>query len=66
MKNTSDRLDWSAITDAEGAHRLRIVFDDGHSTGLYSWQLLLQLGREQDEIWQAYLDKLDAEGLSRD
>lgn len=49
-----------------GNYAVRIVFDDGHSTGLYSWQTLLKLGREHDELWQAYLDNLDAQGLSRD
>jgi DUF971 family protein len=49
-----------------GNYAIRITYDDNHSTGLYSWQLLLQLGREQDEIWGAYLQKLEAQGLSRD
>ncbi len=49
-----------------GNYAVRIVFDDNHSTGLYSWSLLLKLGRQQDELWQTYLDNLDAQGLSRD
>ena len=49
-----------------GNYAVRIVFDDGHSTGLYSWSLLLRLGREQTELWQAYLDNLTAQNLSRD
>ncbi|NNE22523.1 MAG: DUF971 domain-containing protein [Rhizobiales bacterium] len=56
------------ITNLEpvGNYAIRIIFDDGHSTGLYSWPLLLELGREQGELWLTYLDKLEAEGLSRD
>ncbi len=56
------------ITNLEpvGNYAVRIIFSDGHSTGLYSWSLLLKLGREHDEIWREYLDKLDFEDLSRD
>ncbi len=56
------------IADAEpvGNYAVRLIFDDGHDTGLYSWTLLHRLGRDHDEIWQAYLDKLAAEGKSRD
>lgn len=52
--------------EAVGNYAARIIFSDGHSTGLYSWSYLIRLGRERDAIWQAYLDKLEAEGLSRD
>lgn len=48
-----------------GTYAVRIVFDDGHSTGLFTWPYLLKLGREHDAIWQAYLDKLAAAGFSR-
>lgn len=48
-----------------GSYAVRIVFDDGHSTGLYTWPYLLKLGREHDGIWQAYLDKIAAAGFSR-
>lgn len=48
-----------------GTYAVRIVFDDGHSTGLYTWPYLLKLGREQDDVWQAYLDKLTAAGFTR-
>jgi DUF971 family protein len=41
------------------------VFDDGHSSGLYTWPYLLKLGRENGEIWQAYLGKIAAAGLGR-
>ena len=56
------------IANAEpvGNYAVRLIFDDGHDTGLYSWTLLDRLGRDHDEIWQAYLGKLQAEGKSRD
>jgi DUF971 family protein len=48
-----------------GTYAVRIVFDDGHSTGLYTWSYLLKLGREHGDIWQAYLGKLTAAGFTR-
>jgi DUF971 family protein len=48
-----------------GSYAVRIVFDDGHATGLYTWPYLLKLGREQADIWQAYLGKIAAAGFSR-
>ena len=48
-----------------GSYAVRIVFDDGHGTGLYTWPYLLKLGRERETVWQAYLDKLAAAGFSR-
>ncbi len=49
-----------------GNYAVRIVFADGHNTGLYTWPLLHRLGRGADKLWQAYLGKLAAKGLSRD
>ncbi len=49
-----------------GTYAVRILFDDGHSTGLFTWPYLLKLGREHDTIWQAYLEKLAQAGLNRD
>ncbi len=49
-----------------GNYAIRIKFDDLHDTGLFSWQYLYQLGENQDQIWQAYLDGLEAQGLSRE
>lgn len=48
-----------------GSYAVRIVFDDGHSTGLYSWDYLVKLGREADELWASYLETLEEKGLSR-
>jgi len=49
-----------------GNYAVRISFDDGHDTGLYSWSYLYDLGRRQEAVWQAYLDALASHGLSRD
>lgn len=48
-----------------GRYAIKIVFDDGHDSGLYSWSLLRDLIDERDARWTAYLDRLKAEGLSR-
>ena len=49
-----------------GNYAVHIKFDDLHDTGIFSWRYLYQLGRNQDEIWQAYLSALEAQGLSRE
>jgi DUF971 family protein len=49
-----------------GNYAVRIVFDDLHSTGIYSWDYFAELGRKYDAYWQDYLDELAAKGLSRD
>ena len=41
-----------------GNYAVRIVFDDGHDTGLYTWAYLHELGREREQKWQKYLDRL--------
>jgi DUF971 family protein len=48
-----------------GNYAVRLVFDDMHSTGIYSWDYLLTLGRNRDANWQDYLDELAGKGLSR-
>ena len=49
-----------------GNYAIKPVFSDGHDSGLYSWDVLHTLCVHRDELWQAYLDKLEAEGASRD
>ena len=49
-----------------GNYAVRLVFDDLHDTGIYSWDLLAELGREHAQRWQDYLDALAEKGLSRD
>jgi DUF971 family protein len=48
-----------------GHYAVRLVFDDGHNTGLYTFKYLYELGRDQDRNWQAYLDRLSAAGYAR-
>lgn len=48
-----------------GQYAVKLVFDDGHSSGLYSWKVLYNLGLHQDELWPAYLEKLAQAGKSR-
>ena len=48
-----------------GTYAVRIIFSDGHSTGLFTWNYLAKLGREHEAIWQAYLDKLAKAGQTR-
>lgn len=49
-----------------GSYAVRLMFDDLHSTGIYSFEYLLELGRRYDEYWRDYLDELAAKGLTRD
>lgn len=49
--------------DPVGNYAVRIVFDDGHDTGLYTWGYLHELGRTRAENWQRYLDRLAKLGL---
>jgi len=49
-----------------GTYAVRLIFSDGHDSGLYSWDLLYNLGKHHDELWQEYLKQIEAQGLSRD
>jgi DUF971 family protein len=49
-----------------GNYAVKLRFDDLHDTGIYGWDYLYELGRDQAERWQNYLADLDAKGLSRD
>jgi len=56
------------ITQIEpvGSYAIQLTFSDGHDTGLYSWDLLHDYGLHQDEMWQHYLERLEAAGASRE
>jgi DUF971 family protein len=56
-----------AIANIEpvGNYAIRLIFSDGHDTGIYSWDILHRLGREHPQRWAAYLKRLTAAGLSR-
>jgi DUF971 family protein len=49
-----------------GNYAVRLMFDDLHSTGIFSWVYLRELGRNYPAYWQEYLDELKAKGLTRE
>nr|WP_298725413.1 DUF971 domain-containing protein [uncultured Steroidobacter sp.] len=53
------------ITQLEpvGNYAVKLVFDDGHNTGLYTWSYLYELGRDRPQKWQSYLDRLKELGI---
>lgn len=51
--------------EPQGSYAVRIAFDDGHDTGIYSWETLYDLGVHQQAYWQQYLDRLAAAGYDR-
>ncbi len=55
-----------ASVEPVGRYAVRLTFDDLHSTGIYSWDYLYRLGRDQDALWSGYLQELAEKGLSRD
>ncbi len=50
---------------AQGQYAIRLIFDDGHDTGIYSWDTLYTLGEKQAENWRDYLQKLEDIGYQR-
>lgn len=55
-----------AKVEPVGNYAVRIVFDDGHDTGIFTWTYLAELGRDRAARWQAYLDELAAKGMRRE
>ncbi|MDG9925870.1 MULTISPECIES: DUF971 domain-containing protein [unclassified Pseudomonas] len=49
-----------------GNYALKLCFDDGHDSGLYTWDYLYQLATRQEQLWADYLDELARAGKSRD
>lgn len=52
--------------EPQGNYAIRLIFDDRHSSGLYSWEYLHHLCLHKDEMWADYLAQLEAAGASRD
>ena len=52
--------------DPVGNYAVRLTFDDGHNTGIFTWSYLRRLGDERERLWRQYLDELKGKGLSRD
>ena len=48
-----------------GNYALRLIFSDGHDTGLFSWETLYRLGHNHETIWAEYLAALESRGLKR-
>jgi len=48
-----------------GRYAVKLVFDDGHNTGLYTWKILYELGKDYDTKWQRYLERLALAGQPR-
>lgn len=51
--------------EAVGNYAIRIVFDDGHDSGIFSWEFLRDLGENQETYWQDYVTELEAANASR-
>jgi DUF971 family protein/molybdopterin converting factor small subunit len=51
--------------EPQGQYAIRLIFDDGHDTGIYSWETLYELGQQWETKWQAYLQRLEAIGYQR-
>jgi DUF971 family protein len=64
LQTGKESVDITAL-EPIGHYALRIVFDDGHDTGLYSWSYLYELGTDMQARWQAYLDRLTEAGYAR-
>lgn len=54
-----------AAIEPVGNYAVRLVFDDRHDTGIYSWEYLRELGQQHKQRWAAYLEALEVRGLSR-
>ncbi|WP_417766161.1 gamma-butyrobetaine hydroxylase-like domain-containing protein [Spongiibacter tropicus] len=51
---------------AVGNYALQLIFDDGHDSGIYSWDYLEELADQRSVLWETYLQRLNAAGASRD
>lgn len=49
-----------------GNYALKLIFDDGHDTGIYTWEYFYQLGQNREQLWQEYLDNLRQAGKTRE
>ncbi|MFM7785427.1 MAG: gamma-butyrobetaine hydroxylase-like domain-containing protein [Gammaproteobacteria bacterium] len=63
---TGKRMVNISAIETVGNYALQFTFSDGHDSGIYSWQYLHELCRDQEALWNAYLARLAAAGASRD
>ena len=59
-----ENVNISAV-ESVGAYAVKLIFDDGHDSGIYSWETLYELGSQQEAYWQAYLEQLEKAGYER-
>ncbi len=52
--------------EAVGNYAIKLIFSDGHDSGLYDWDFLYQLGLEHEKNWQRYLERLQHCGMTRE
>lgn len=64
LQTGKEEVEITAI-EPVGHYAVKLVFSDGHDTGLYSWDHLHELGMHQDAMWQQYLDRLRQAGVER-
>jgi len=63
---TGKRQVGMSAVEAVGHYAIRIIFDDGHESGIYSWDYLHQLCTQKSALWAKYLEDLAAAGASRE
>jgi DUF971 family protein/molybdopterin converting factor small subunit len=51
--------------EPQGQYAIKLIFDDGHDTGIYSWETLYELGEKHQKNWDAYLNRLEELGVER-
>lgn len=49
-----------------GNYALKLIFDDGHDTGIYTWDYFYELGKNQEKLWEEYLERLHQAGKTRE
>lgn len=64
LQTGKEQINIDAI-EPVGQYAVKLVFDDGHDSGLYSWNVLYRLGRHYDELWAEYLNRLVQAGYQR-
>jgi DUF971 family protein len=65
LQTGKSQVNISAI-EPVGMYAVKLVFSDGHDTGIYSWDYLYDLGAKRDSNWKSYLARMQAAGKSRD
>jgi len=55
-----------AAIEPVGTYAIKLTFSDGHDTGLYSWDHLYEIGRNQEALWKGYLERMREAGASRE